>query len=61
MFFVHPCNTADAMRHIAGGQDVTPETYLVIWLGLVGHCVGLHMPSEFFATEAGARTPERLG
>ncbi|OJJ87239.1 ATG3/ATG10 family protein [Aspergillus glaucus CBS 516.65] len=61
MFFVHPCNTADAMRHIAGGQDVTPETYLVIWLGLVGHCVGLHMPSELFATEAGARTPERLG
>lgn len=49
------------MRHIAGGQDVTPETYLVIWLGLVGHCVGLHMPSELFATGAGARIPEGLG
>ncbi|KAL4783483.1 hypothetical protein BJX76DRAFT_255693 [Aspergillus varians] len=48
-FFVHPCNTADAMRDIASGQGVSPETYLIIWLGLVGNCVRLQLPSELFA------------
>ncbi|PLB46983.1 autophagy-related protein Atg10 [Aspergillus steynii IBT 23096] len=48
VFFVHPCNTADAMRQIAGHQDVTPETYLVIWFGLIGNRLGLHLPSELF-------------
>ncbi|TQB71664.1 hypothetical protein MPDQ_007379 [Monascus purpureus] len=33
-FFAHPCNTADAMKHIAHGQDVHPELYLLLWLGL---------------------------
>lgn len=49
------------MRHIAGNREVTPEAYFLIWLGLVGHCVGLHLPAELFVTEAGTRTPERLG
>lgn len=49
------------MKRIAGSQEVTPEAYFIIWLGLVGHCVGLHMPPELFATEAGTKTPERLG
>ncbi|KAJ5550688.1 Autophagy-related protein 3 [Penicillium sp. DV-2018c] len=48
-FFVHPCNTADAMAHIAGTQSVAPSSYLLIWLGVVGHCVNLHVPREFFA------------
>ncbi|KAJ5468661.1 Autophagy-related protein 3 [Penicillium sp. IBT 31633x] len=48
-FFVHPCNTADAMAHIADAQSVTPGSYLLIWLGLVGHCVNLHVPRELFA------------
>ncbi|KAL4875574.1 hypothetical protein BJY04DRAFT_162002 [Aspergillus karnatakaensis] len=54
-FFVHPCNTADAMRDIADGHDISPETYLIIWLGLTGNCVRLRLPSELFAT---AEIPE---
>ncbi|KAJ9492221.1 hypothetical protein VN97_g975 [Penicillium thymicola] len=48
-FFVHPCNTANAMANIADAQSVTPGSYLLIWLGLVGHCVNLHVPRELFA------------
>ncbi|KAJ5961067.1 uncharacterized protein N7479_008217 [Penicillium vulpinum] len=48
-FFVHPCNTAEAMANIADAQNVTPGSYLLIWLGLVGHCVNLHVPRELFA------------
>ncbi|RAL08684.1 ATG3/ATG10 family protein [Aspergillus homomorphus CBS 101889] len=50
-FFVHPCNTADAMRQLAGHRHVTPETYLIIWLGLVGNRLGLQLPREIFATD----------
>ncbi|KAI9039074.1 ATG3/ATG10 family protein [Aspergillus affinis] len=46
IFFVHPCNTPDAMRQIAGHQNVTPEAYLIIWFGLIGNHLGLHLPSE---------------
>lgn len=49
------------MRSIAGGQEVTPEAYFLIWFGLVGHSVGLHMPPEVFSTEAGTNPSERLG
>ncbi|EEH47877.2 uncharacterized protein PADG_03961 [Paracoccidioides brasiliensis Pb18] len=45
VYFVHPCNTADAMRDVAENLEVTAETYLLLWLGLVGNCVGLHIPS----------------
>ncbi|KAI9373327.1 hypothetical protein BJX61DRAFT_552311 [Aspergillus egyptiacus] len=48
--FVHPCNTAGAMRDIADGHGISPEAYLIIWLGLVGNCVRLQLPSELFAT-----------
>ncbi|KAJ5195129.1 Autophagy-related protein 3 [Penicillium cinerascens] len=50
-FFVHPCNTADAMAQIADARSVTPGTYLIIWLGLVGHCVNLHVPRELVASD----------
>ncbi|KAL3457776.1 hypothetical protein BJX64DRAFT_292821 [Aspergillus heterothallicus] len=50
-FFVHPCNTADAMKDIASGRDLPPEAYLIIWLGLVGNCLSLDLPSELFAAE----------
>ncbi|KAL2808680.1 hypothetical protein BJX63DRAFT_23487 [Aspergillus granulosus] len=50
-FFVHPCNTADAMKDIASGCDIGPEAYLIIWLGLVGNCLRLQLPSELFAIE----------
>lgn len=39
------------MRHIARGQDVHPELYLLLWLGLVGSRVSLHVPRELFANE----------
>ncbi|KAJ5860590.1 Autophagy-related protein 3 [Penicillium soppii] len=48
-FFVHPCNTADAIAHLADAQSVSPGSYLLIWLGLVGHCVNLHVPRELVA------------
>ncbi|KAF7597417.1 hypothetical protein BBP40_003664 [Aspergillus hancockii] len=59
-FFVHPCNTADAMSQIAGQQHVTPEAYLIIWLGTVGNRLSLHLPHEIFATE-GVRTLQGPG
>ncbi|KAJ5611536.1 Autophagy-related protein 3 [Penicillium herquei] len=49
-FFVHPCNTADAMAQVGDAQSITPGTYLLIWLGLVGHCVNLHIPRELVAS-----------
>ncbi|KAL3441148.1 hypothetical protein BJX65DRAFT_314099 [Aspergillus insuetus] len=52
-FFVHPCNTADAMKDTATGQGIGPEGYLIVWLGLIGNCLRLQLPSEFFATEGG--------
>ncbi|KAL4808567.1 hypothetical protein BDV18DRAFT_101764 [Aspergillus unguis] len=47
-FFVHPCNTAEAMRDIASEHGSSPEVYLIIWLGLVGNCVRLQLPPELF-------------
>ncbi|KAG2419872.1 hypothetical protein HFD88_004669 [Aspergillus terreus] len=64
MFFVHPCNTADAMKQIAGHQRVTPELYLMLWLGLVGNRLGLSLPRELFETgdvqslDGGEKGPE---
>ncbi|GFG02732.1 autophagy-related protein Atg10 [Aspergillus lentulus] len=57
-FFVHPCNTADAMMRIVGWRKITAETYLLIWLGLVGNCVGLRLPCEIFATDTQEPFPE---
>lgn len=34
------------MAQIADAQCVSPGTYLLIWLGLVGHSVNLHVPRE---------------
>lgn len=45
-YFIHPCNTADAMRDITRGSLVSPQIYLQIWIGLVGGCVGLYLPSQ---------------
>ncbi len=46
VFFLHPCNTAEAMAEITGASAVTPVQYFQIWIGLVGGCVGLHLSSE---------------
>jgi ubiquitin-like-conjugating enzyme ATG10 len=41
-FFVHPCLLGEAM----GKFDCSKENYLMVWLGLVGGCVGLWVPAE---------------
>ncbi|KUI66944.1 hypothetical protein VM1G_01452 [Cytospora mali] len=41
-FFVHPCLLGDAISNF----DCTKEDYLMVWLGLVGGCVGLWVPKE---------------
>ncbi|KAK4129580.1 hypothetical protein N657DRAFT_563855 [Parathielavia appendiculata] len=41
-FFVHPCLLGEAMERF----DCSKENYLMVWLGLVGGCVGLWVPAE---------------
>ncbi|KAL2255875.1 hypothetical protein VTK26DRAFT_2551 [Humicola hyalothermophila] len=41
-FFVHPCLLGEAMSRF----DCDKENYLMVWLGLVGGCVGLWVPAE---------------
>lgn len=41
-FFVHPCMLGDAISSF----QCSRENYLIIWLGLVGGCVGLWVPKE---------------
>ncbi|KAM4059788.1 autophagocytosis associated protein, active-site domain-containing protein [Hirsutella rhossiliensis] len=41
-FFVHPCLVGDALSRF----ECSRENYLIIWLGLVGGCVGLWVPKE---------------
>ncbi|KAH8602713.1 autophagy-related protein-like protein Atg10 [Bisporella sp. PMI_857] len=41
-FFIHPCQTKEAMENF----DCPIDLYLMIWLGLVGGSVGLWVPPE---------------
>ncbi|KUJ22368.1 uncharacterized protein LY89DRAFT_606857 [Mollisia scopiformis] len=41
-FFIHPCQTKEAMEKF----DCTMQDYLMVWIGLVGSCVGLWVPPE---------------
>ncbi|PNY23601.1 Uncharacterized protein TCAP_06457 [Tolypocladium capitatum] len=41
-FFVHPCLLGDAISSF----ECFKQNYLMIWLGLVGGCVGLWVPKE---------------
>ena len=45
-FFIHPCNTAEAMKEIIANSKVSGLEYLQLWFGLVGPCVGLYLPKE---------------
>ncbi|KAI4233324.1 MAG: hypothetical protein LQ349_004478 [Xanthoria aureola] len=47
--FIHPCNTAEALRQIIDGRLVSSLEYLQIWFGLVGPSVGLYLPTELVA------------
>ncbi|EXJ78529.1 hypothetical protein A1O1_08930 [Capronia coronata CBS 617.96] len=50
-FFVHPCNTHEALSALCTDKSLTPERYLILWLGLIGSSVGLHIPSKLFETD----------
>ncbi|KAI9821569.1 MAG: hypothetical protein M1832_003243 [Thelocarpon impressellum] len=56
-FFIHPCNTADAMRELGDGRDVNLFQYLMLWIGLVGSGVGFHMPTELVMDRGNDDTP----
>lgn len=45
-FFIHPCQTKEAMEPF----DCGVRDYLIVWLGLVGSCVGLWVPRELAET-----------
>lgn len=44
VFFIHPCQTAQVMEASVGNRDISPEDYLMIWIGALGKCVGLNVP-----------------
>ncbi|KAI2621063.1 hypothetical protein GGR54DRAFT_85514 [Hypoxylon sp. NC1633] len=48
-FFVHPCVLGEAMAAF----ESTKEDYLMVWLGLVGGCVGLWVPQQMATVDAG--------
>lgn len=48
-YFIHPCNTPEALSVLKPERALTPEDYLLLWLGLVGTSVGLYVPSALFA------------
>lgn len=48
-FFIHPCNTPEALSVLANGVELVPEDYLILWLGLIGSAVSLHIPSKLLA------------
>ncbi|KAM5465887.1 hypothetical protein MferCBS49748_004785 [Microsporum ferrugineum] len=49
VYFVHPCATGEALKSVGGDKEQTTETYLLLWLGLIGNCVGLNIPLGFVA------------
>ncbi|OAP61812.1 hypothetical protein AYL99_04015 [Fonsecaea erecta] len=48
-FFLHPCNTQGALSAFKP-KSLTPEEYLILWLGLIGSAVGLHIPSKLLSS-----------
>ncbi|CAG8956076.1 hypothetical protein HYFRA_00011860 [Hymenoscyphus fraxineus] len=46
-FFIHPCQTKEAMENF----DIPLDKYLMVWIGLVGGCVGLWIPPEMAKDE----------
>ncbi|KAK2768827.1 hypothetical protein FQN54_000687 [Arachnomyces sp. PD_36] len=56
VYFVHPCNTSDALRDVGDGLAPTTGSYLPLWLGLVGNSVSLHLPGELLAGTSRSKT-----
>ncbi|KAI1621681.1 hypothetical protein EDD37DRAFT_653037 [Exophiala viscosa] len=48
-YFIHPCNTPEALSALRPTTSLNPEGYLILWLGLIGSSVGLHVPSRLLA------------
>lgn len=46
VFFIHPCQTSAVMEVSTGSRPVTPYEYLVLWIGALGHYVGLDVPLD---------------
>lgn len=64
--FIHPCRTSEAMGEILAERDVSPEEYLMTWLGLVGKSAGLSVPlalAESLSTQSqdGGRSNDLVG
>lgn len=55
-FWVHPCNTAEAMSGIVKGieREVSSVEYLMIWMGVVGAAVGLNLPKAIMLAKTGS-------
>lgn len=51
VFFIHPCRTAEVMEAGAGGREISPFEYLVMWLGAMGKSVNLDVPMELALQE----------
>ena len=45
-FFLHPCQTSQAMTEVCGESGATLDCYLLKWLGVVGAAVGLFVPMD---------------
>ncbi|KAF2499616.1 hypothetical protein BU16DRAFT_524083 [Lophium mytilinum] len=52
VFFVHPCNTVDALRASFQESKITSDKYILLWMGLVGGCAGLQVPTAIAIGQA---------
>lgn len=43
-FFIHPCQTPEALENAGGERPVLIQDYLQLWLGIIGNSVGLQAP-----------------
>lgn len=48
-FFIHPCQTKEGMENF----NCPIDDYLIVWLGLVGGCVGLWVPPVMCIKDTG--------
>jgi hypothetical protein len=51
-FFIHPCNTAEALEETCQDRSCSPEVYLLVWFGLIGPSVNLYVPSQLLLGDA---------
>ncbi|KAF2280672.1 uncharacterized protein EI97DRAFT_5285 [Westerdykella ornata] len=62
VYFIHPCQTAAVLKaSVKRGMRVSPVDYLVLWVGAMGACVGLHMPLGLAGQEPLGTRPLQAG